>query len=121
LTGLTNAGDDTPAVEPAAVEKAPRPREATTGLVEQPCPKCGASTLYRSKARTLHERVRRNLFVQRLFRCTTCEWRGWLLPLEFSDSEAVQPAALPDLTALDAALQSKGPSARRSFSPNDLQ
>jgi len=121
LTGLTNAGDDTPAVEPAAVEKAPRPREATTGLVEQPCPKCGASTLYRSKARTLHERVRRNLFVQRLFRCTTCEWRGWLLPLQFSDSEAVQPAALPDLTALDAALQSKGPAARRSFSPNDLQ
>jgi FlaA1/EpsC-like NDP-sugar epimerase len=118
LTGLSSAGEE-PAVASIVVEPATVPKDALKSA-EQPCPECGSSTLYRSRAKNLPERVRRKLSAQRLFRCTSCEWRGWLLPLHVSDTEAVEPAALPDLAALDAALRTSGPALRRSFSPQDL-
>jgi FlaA1/EpsC-like NDP-sugar epimerase len=118
LTGLSSAGEE-PAVAPILVEPVAVPADALKSA-EQPCPECGSSTLYRSRAKSLPERVRRKLSAQRLFRCKTCEWRGWLQPLHVSDAEAVEPAALPDLAAIDAALQTSGPALRRSFSPQDL-
>jgi hypothetical protein len=36
-------------------------------------------------------------------------------------SEAVEPPAIPDLAALDVALQASTPTLRHSFSPRDLQ
>jgi hypothetical protein len=88
--------------------------------MEQPCPKCQSLTLHRSRARTIAERVRRNFSVQRLFRCTTCDWRGWLLPLQFSDVDAAEAASAPNLAALDAAVQSLRPPMRPTFAPRDL-
>ena len=90
--------------------------------VEQPCPHCGSShASIDRKAQNLPERVRRNFSARRLFRCDDCSWRGWLLPLHFNDFGAVEPAAIPDLAALDVALQASAPTLRRSFSPRDLQ
>jgi FlaA1/EpsC-like NDP-sugar epimerase/predicted RNA-binding Zn-ribbon protein involved in translation (DUF1610 family) len=121
LTGLASLADDTPPVATTVTASASPARIATTNSLEQPCPKCGSSTLFRSKARNLPERMRRSLSAQRLFRCTKCQWRGWLLPLHFSDVEAVQPPEIPNLAILDAALPPMGLTGRRSFSPRDLQ
>jgi FlaA1/EpsC-like NDP-sugar epimerase len=119
LTGLTVAVDGVisePLAEPASVSifnevKSP---------MEQPCPNCQLQTLHRSRARNLPERIRRRVSVRRLFRCTNCDWRGWLVPLQFSDADAVEPASAPNLAALDIALQTLEPPLRRSFSPRDL-
>ena len=122
LRGL--AGMIVPGEEPAAPAIAPVPvaaaAAAATSSGEQPCPHCGASTLFRSRAKTVTERVRRGFSAQRLFRCTTCQWRGWLLPLHVSDAPAVEPSAAPDFSALDLALQASAPPPRRAFSPSDL-
>ena len=119
LTGLSAADGET-AVAPPSIERAPAPADALK-IAEQPCPTCGSFTLYRSKAKNLAERIRRQFSAQRLFRCTTCRWRGWLLPMHINDAGAVEPAAIPDLAALDVALQASAPTLRRSFSPHDLQ
>ena len=52
---------------------------------------------------------------QRLFRCSTCHWRGWLLPMHINDAGAVEPAAIPDLAALDVAAAGSAPTLRRKF------
>ena len=119
LAGLSAADEETP-VAPPAIERAPAPAAALNSA-EQPCPTCGSFTLYRSKAKNLPERVRRQFSARRLFRCTTCRWRGWLLPMHINDADAVESAAMPDLAALDVALQASAPTHRRSFSPRDLQ
>jgi FlaA1/EpsC-like NDP-sugar epimerase len=121
LTGLSSVVEEAPAAAPVAVKAPSRPRTADAPSTEQPCPSCGALTLYRSKARGLTEQMRRSVSLQRLFRCTTCSWRGWLLPMQVSSQESVEPPVIPDLTALDAALQTMGPATRRTFSPHDLQ
>jgi predicted RNA-binding Zn-ribbon protein involved in translation (DUF1610 family) len=120
LTGLTSASEEEPLPAPPT-ESTRVVAAAALKSAEQPCPACAASTLYRSKSRSLPERVRRHFSTQRLFRCTSCGWRGWLLPLHVSDTEAVEPASVPDLAALDVALQASAPGLRRSFSPRDLQ
>jgi hypothetical protein len=89
--------------------------------VEHVCPNCHSPALYRSKARTLSERMRRNYSAKRLFRCHDCNWRGWLIPLDFGDPEATEPAVTPDLAALDSAVQTVQLPLRRTFSPRDLQ
>jgi FlaA1/EpsC-like NDP-sugar epimerase len=121
LRGLT--GMIAPGVEPMAAVTAPSPAGVAApvmGSSEQPCPHCGAPTLFRSRAKTLAERLRRGFSAQRLFRCTTCNWRGWLRPLHVSDAPAVEPSTVPDLSALDLALLSSTPAPRRAFSPSDL-
>jgi FlaA1/EpsC-like NDP-sugar epimerase len=121
LTGLSSAGEGRPAVQAAAEQPAPAAGVlAALKSMEQPCPKCSAQTLFRSKARTLPERVRRRVSTKRLFRCTSCRWRGWLLPIHVSDADAVERPPVPDLAALDVALQAAGPAVRRSFLPRDL-
>jgi FlaA1/EpsC-like NDP-sugar epimerase len=119
LTGLSSPDEAAP-VAPPAIDRAPAAAAALKS-VEQPCPACRSVTLYRSKTKNLPERIRRHFSTQRLFRCTTCNWRGWLVPLHISDAEAIEPAGIPDLTALDVALQASTPALRHSFSPNDLK
>jgi FlaA1/EpsC-like NDP-sugar epimerase len=128
IVGLASEGD---AAEPVPAEVAPAPvtleqqpalaARSVEALVEQPCPSCGSRELHRSRARTLAERVRRNHSDKRLFRCDQCEWRGWLVPLEFVGADAPDPGDVPDLAALDYAVQGLQAPARRAFSPRDLQ
>ncbi len=119
LTGLSAPGEDPAPASTIAIEAPAVLPLLKSG--EQPCPECGASTLYRSKTKNLRERLRRNFSSERLFRCTSCQWRGWLLPLHVSNVDAVEAPAIPDLAALDVALQTSGPAVRRSFSPHELQ
>jgi FlaA1/EpsC-like NDP-sugar epimerase len=98
--------------------QAPRVQE---GPIEQPCPACQSSSLHRSRARTLAERMRRSYSDKRLFRCADCDWRGWLVPIEFWVPESVEANVVPDLAALDCAVQSFQAPERRIFSPRDLQ
>jgi FlaA1/EpsC-like NDP-sugar epimerase len=128
MSGLSAEADEAPSVQqtvPAvtAVEKVPAAFAAVVAppMRREACPKCQSVALHRSRARTLSERVRRNYSAKRLFRCADCDWRGWLIPLEFGDAEAVEPSALPDLAALDSAVQTFQVPLRRSFSPRDLQ
>lgn len=119
LTGLSPNGD-VPA--PTSATVAPVARTSTLGsCLEQPCPKCESLQLHRSRARGLPERIRRRFSSQRLFRCSDCGWRGWLLPLQFNDADLVQPMSdAPDLASLDVALQTMDASLRETFSPRDL-
>ena len=119
LTGLSSAAE--PAAAPAVVTEPASPPIDLPDSIEQPCPSCGESTLFRSKARSLPERLRRSWSLQRLFRCTTCGWRGWLMPIHVSTTEVVELPTVPDFAALDIALQATPPEQRRSFSPHDLQ
>ena len=45
---------------------------------EQPCPRCHVGRAHRSRARTVPERIKKELTSKRLFRCSDCGWRGWL-------------------------------------------
>ena len=73
--------------------------EAMRVLGSNPCPSCDSREVFRSKARTLYERLRKAHTPRRVFRCHHCGWRGWLLPLECAAmSEATWS---PDLTAID--------------------
>jgi hypothetical protein len=44
------------------------------------CPKCKASDLRRSRARSKWEAWRKQITGKRLFRCGACGWRGWGIP-----------------------------------------
>jgi hypothetical protein len=44
-----------------------------------------------------------------------------LIPLDFGDHESPEPVAMPDLVALDTAVQDRPKAVRPSFSPRDLQ
>jgi hypothetical protein len=121
LRALAGLSADTEEVvqAPAAIEPAAVVREVPD-LVEQPCPNCESLRLRRSKSRSLAERVRRNFSAMRLFRCEDCNWRGWLIPLEFGAAEAATPTVAPDLTGLDEAVEGLRMPLRRSFSPREL-
>src|ERR1700730_12882749 len=67
-----------------------------------PCPSCGSREVYRSKARTLYERLKKAHTLKRVFRCHHCGWRGWLPPLEHAS--ITEATGSPDLTAIDASL-----------------
>jgi FlaA1/EpsC-like NDP-sugar epimerase len=122
LTGLAAAAALPPVAEPVSAAPVEQRREepAAQRPADQACPSCKAETLYRSKARSLPERVRRNLSDQRLHRCTSCGWRGWLLPLQFDNGSNSESVAMPDLVALDSALHAVESPPRRTFSPRDL-
>jgi hypothetical protein len=124
LAGLAAEAESAPTVAPAAPAAstpvtvlAPPPEDAS---LEQPCPRCRAHRLHRSRARTLPERMRRNFSARRLFRCDDCQWRGWLIPLEFANPNAMTAAAAPDLGSLDKTLHTLAEPPRRAFSPHDL-
>ena len=42
------------------------------------CPRCGSKRFYRSRHRTAWELWRKKISERRLYRCHTCQWRGWL-------------------------------------------
>jgi predicted RNA-binding Zn-ribbon protein involved in translation (DUF1610 family) len=71
-------------------------------LGSDPCPSCGSREVYRSKARTLYERLKKAHTLKRVFRCHHCGWRGWLPPIECASM--TEATGSPDLTAIDASL-----------------
>jgi FlaA1/EpsC-like NDP-sugar epimerase len=88
-------------------------------LLHQYCPSCITARVHRSRARNFLERMRRNRSAERLFRCTSCGWRGWLIPLV--SIEGLSPVETPDFDTIDKAVVSPAPEPRRPFSPRDLQ
>lgn len=66
------------------------------------CPTCGGA-VHRSRAKHLYHRLRKVWSATRLFRCSGCGWRGWLLPVtDMRVAELGAPeAAPPDLSDLD--------------------
>ncbi|MGH9346878.1 MAG: hypothetical protein ACRD26_06375, partial [Vicinamibacterales bacterium] len=83
------------------------------------CPACHSLGLQRSHARSMAERIRRRLGDERLHRCATCGWRGWLPPLDYATSPAAETTHMPDFSAMDAAIGSavsRGP----AFAPRNL-
>ena len=63
----------------------------------QVCPSCQRNAAHRSKARNWFERFRKARTDKRLYRCESCGWRGWLLPLDFH----VLTAVVADDSTLD--------------------
>jgi FlaA1/EpsC-like NDP-sugar epimerase len=87
----------------------------------QYCPSCISARVHRSHARTLVERMRRNMSPERLFRCDSCGWRGWLMPLVSIESELADEAPAPNLADVDRAVSRSTPAARPTFLPRNLQ
>ncbi len=42
------------------------------------CPKCGDLSLHRSHTRNILEDLRKQFSRKRVYRCSRCQWRGWL-------------------------------------------
>ena len=42
-----------------------------------PCPKCGEYSYHKSHTKNFYERIRKNIFKQRPYRCHDCSYRGW--------------------------------------------
>jgi hypothetical protein len=88
---------------------------------EQLCLRCQIGRAHRSRARTVPERIRKELTRKRLFRCSDCGWRGWLAPLPCGEQAPVNLFATPDLTSLDAVTHSHPAASRQHFSPKNLE
>jgi len=54
----------------------------------------------------------------RLFKCSDCHWRGWLMPLEFAGATTAAPSV--DLVALDALVEAAAERNRRGVVPRNL-
>jgi len=85
------------------------------------CPSCISARVHRSHARTIVERMRRNMGPERLFRCDACGWRGWLMPLVSIESGLADQAPAPNLAEVDEAVSRSLPAARPTFLPRNLQ
>ncbi len=88
---------------------------------EQSCPGCRVGRAHRSRASTVPERIKKELTSKRLFRCSDCGWRGWLVPMSFGDDAPVNLLPALDLTSLDAMANSRHAASRQSFSPRNLE
>jgi FlaA1/EpsC-like NDP-sugar epimerase len=93
---------------------------ARTAVREQQCPRCKSWAVRRSRARGPIERLRKDMSVQRLFRCEDCGWRGWLVPMDYGDDPLPLVPLAPNLSMLDAAFRPDQTTARPSFSPRNL-
>jgi len=119
LRALTNA----PVQENAPLlhGQAPPPHPTFTSHAAhtQNCPVCSAE-VHRSKARRLDQHIRKRLTTRRLFRCSSCGWRGWMDPIERAGAPVPGAVQSLDLRALDSA-SAQPAEPRRSFSPKDLR
>ncbi|MGH9371856.1 MAG: polysaccharide biosynthesis protein, partial [Vicinamibacterales bacterium] len=91
---------------------------AAPAMAAGKCPTCQSFSLQRSHARSIAERIKRNLSNERLHRCTACGWRGWLQPLDFAICPETEKVHIPDFSALDAAIGNAA--SRPAFSPRNL-
>lgn len=93
----------------APLERVPvRERAVATSVLKassihaQQCPQC-ATVVHRSRSRGFYHHWRKRFTSARLFRCSSCGWRGWLVPHDFvvPSPASGETAAPPDLQALD--------------------
>jgi UDP-GlcNAc:undecaprenyl-phosphate GlcNAc-1-phosphate transferase len=77
----------------------------------EPCPSCSSREVFRSKARSLYEKLRKAHTPKRIFRCHDCGWRGWAFPLTYATAPLEETTTVFDLTSLDGALPQGLPSA----------
>jgi FlaA1/EpsC-like NDP-sugar epimerase len=119
IGSFQDAGGSTIAV---AAHCAPQQLDASDvlGHDEQPCPACGTARARRSRARTIPERIKREITAQRLFRCDDCGWRGWLAPL-LGAATAFEVTPPPDWASLDSDAELQPVARRQKFSPRNLQ
>jgi hypothetical protein len=103
-----------PAVRPVSVSHV---LEAFGGLS---CPKCPSGRLVRSRSHSVADRLRKKFTDERLFRCESCAWRGWLPPPNEGGAPPIAPPFTPDLSPLDFAVAPQAMSHRPSFSPRDF-
>ena len=102
--------------------------EGPDGAGLMTCPRCGAHDVYRSRVRSLPQRVKKSLSHQRLFRCHACDWRGWLTPPTYegvpSHAEAPPQAELAsvacDFSDLDETFDADSAALPSAFAPRDL-
>ncbi|HEX5475298.1 MAG TPA: nucleoside-diphosphate sugar epimerase/dehydratase [Vicinamibacterales bacterium] len=124
LKDLIPEFDAEPAERPAApAERTPMstavPAEAGDAQY-QLCPSCSGAHVRRSRTKGIVERVKREFSEERVFRCDACGWRGWLMPLVFSDAQAAEVDGEPDLSVVDRSIGSLLGVARQAFSPRHL-
>jgi hypothetical protein len=114
---LLPAAAATPVLPAAAQAADPT---AVSRLVQQECPACRTRGLGRTRARSLFERLARAVGEKRLFICEECGWRGWLRPVDVGIGAHGLTPGVPDLRALDAAVEIIPFVANRRFSPRHL-
>ena len=132
LTQLTGFGLSDEGQKPAATAIAgresvtvPAPARLARAVLavpdEQPCPKCRSGRVHRSRIRSIRERAFKQITQRRPFRCASCGWRGWLIPLQYGDNAMSAASDHLDLTSLDRAAGAGPPASRRpAFSPRNL-
>jgi FlaA1/EpsC-like NDP-sugar epimerase len=105
-------------VRPARSIAKPKRVAAAPTVDAQACPRCG-QWAHRSRARRFDQHLRKRLTNRRLYRCSHCHWRGWLVP---ADLAGIQPAVAAvdviDLKSLDQPAPAR--ESRPGFSPKDL-
>lgn len=113
--------------EEAAVHASTVSPEVSSGLEpgpEQACPRCHSERIHRSRARSIHERMKKEFTEQRLYRCRDCSWRGWLTPMQFPSEPAlpqpVERPSAPDLSSMDRTLRAVPAPGRANFAPRRL-
>ena len=133
---LPGFGPETAGDPPAACLEYMAPEAETFAALEASpnasaitCPSCGAPDVYRSRARSIPQRVKKSLSQQRLFRCHACNWRGWMTPPAHADApvHAAEPAhagvvaVASDFSYLDESFAAETSAAPRPFAPRDLE
>jgi FlaA1/EpsC-like NDP-sugar epimerase len=98
----------------------PPPGTYVFGHDEQRCPACGSPHARRSRARTMPERLKKEMTTNRMFRCEDCNWRGWLAPLPAHGVVATVEVPPPDLASLDSQAKLHPVERRQSFAPRNL-
>jgi len=78
--------------------------EAAVAMVGHVCHVCRSGQLRRVRARTLLERVTRNVGEKRLYACDECGWRGKCVPLDFGGAGPHAATRHPDLREIDDAV-----------------
>lgn len=65
------------------------------------CPACQKSSAHRSKARWFGERLKKMFTSRRIYRCDSCGWRGWALPMEQGSAISLEQRGDVDLKEID--------------------
>jgi len=120
LVGTFQDADGSTAAGPEPLAPPPPAASGVNSHDEQPCPECGTGRAHRSRARSAHERLKKAHTAHRLFKCDSCGWRGWLVPLApgAAPVEVLQP---PDWATLDSDAKLRPVERRQNFSPRNLR
>ena len=60
------------------------------------CPKCNSKDVRRSRTQSRWERWRKEITGKRLYRCRSCNWRGWMVVDLAESHRATSRSTAPD-------------------------